>query len=141
MSDRLTPADLLKISAKITSAYISNHKIELDNVQDIFKKMHKFLKSINDGIHSYRQTGPLVPAVPIEESIANDYIVCLEDGKKLQMLRRHLSTVYNMTPEQYKERWGLSPDYPIVAPSYAKKRSEIAKTTGLGTTGRKKKAS
>ena len=87
-----------------------------------------------------RRHGPLVPAVPIEESVHNEYVVCLEDGKKLQMLKRHLKTVYNMTVDQYKERWGLPMDYPVVAPDYAKRRSAIAKNTGLGMTGRRKRS-
>lgn len=77
------------------------------------------------------------PAVPIKKSITPDFIVCLEDGKKLKMLKRHLKTAYNMTPEEYRERWGLSPDYPMVAPNYAKQRSRLAKQIGLGTRSRR----
>lgn len=77
------------------------------------------------------------PAVPVEESVRDDYIICLEDGKKLHMLKRHLKTMYNMTIKQYKERWNLPADYPVVSPSYARRRSHIAKTTGLGLTGRR----
>ena len=80
-----------------------------------------------------------MPAVPIEDSIKDDYIVCLEDGKKLQMLKRHLNTVYKMSIDEYRERWGLAPDYPVVAPNYARRRSQIAKNTGLGQTGRRKR--
>jgi predicted transcriptional regulator len=89
--------------------------------------------------HGFRKSGPLVPAVPIEDSIKDDYIVCLEDGKKLQMLKRHLNTVYKMSIDEYRERWGLAPDYPVVAPNYARRRSQIAKNTGLGQTGRRKR--
>jgi predicted transcriptional regulator len=80
------------------------------------------------------------PAVPIKKSIHPDYIICLEDGKKLKMLKRHLKTAYNMTPEQYRERWSLAPDYPMVAPNYARQRSRLAKEIGLGTRGRKASA-
>jgi predicted transcriptional regulator len=77
------------------------------------------------------------PAVPVRRSVSADYIVCLEDGKKLKMLKRHLKTSYNLTPEQYRERWGLSADYPMVAPNYAKQRSRLAKQIGLGTVARR----
>jgi predicted transcriptional regulator len=80
------------------------------------------------------------PAVPVKKSIHPDYLVCLEDGKKLKMLKRHLKTSYNLTPEQYRERWGLPPDYPMVAPNYAKQRSKLAKDIGLGTRGRRARA-
>jgi predicted transcriptional regulator len=79
------------------------------------------------------------PAVPVKKSIAPEYIVCLEDGKKLKMLKRHLKTKYNMTPDEYRERWGLPPDYPMVAPNYAQQRSELAKKIGLGTTKRRRR--
>jgi predicted transcriptional regulator len=85
------------------------------------------------------RAGYFKPAVPIEESVHEDYIVCLEDGKKLQMLKRHLKTVYNMSIEQYKEKWGLSAEYPVVSPNYAKRRSSIAKSSGLGQIGRKRR--
>jgi len=94
--------------------------------------MHKFLKSRNDNIFVLK-TGPLVPAIDVDKSIHDDYIVCLEDGKKLQMLKRHLKTVYNMTPQDYRDRWSLPQDYPMVAPKYAEKRSQIAFNVGLGT--------
>jgi predicted transcriptional regulator len=80
------------------------------------------------------------PAVPLKKSVNADYIVCLEDGKKLKMLKRHLKTAYNMTPEAYRERWGLAPDYPMVAPNYARQRSRLAKEIGLGTRARRTRA-
>jgi predicted transcriptional regulator len=80
------------------------------------------------------------PAVPIKKSVTPDYIICLEDGRKLKMLKRHIKTAYNMTPEQYRERWGLPPDYPMVAPNYTAQRSELAKQIGLGTSGRRTRA-
>jgi predicted transcriptional regulator len=103
------------------------------------QKIHSAVQDLARHGHGFRKSGPLVPAVPIEDSIKDDYIVCLEDGKKLQMLKRHLNTVYKMSIDEYRERWGLAPDYPVVAPNYARRRSQIAKNTGLGQTGRRKR--
>jgi predicted transcriptional regulator len=97
------------------------------------------LADANRNPNSLKNRSPIVPAVPIEDSVTDEYIICLEDGKKLQMLKRHLNTVYNMSLDQYKERWGLPVDYPVVSPNYARRRSQIAKNTGLGVNGRRKK--
>ncbi|USO02061.1 MAG: MucR family transcriptional regulator [Alphaproteobacteria bacterium] len=132
MSEKLSPAELLKVTADFAGSYITGKPLSVEEVQDVFDQMHKFFKSRNDNIYVLK-TGPLVPAVPVEESVHADYIVCLEDGKKLQMLKRHLKTVYNMTPQEYRDRWSLPQDYPMVAPSYAEKRSQIAYNVGLGT--------
>lgn len=128
---------LLEISASMVSSQIKDKPVDVDNIQNLVQTFYRALKKVYDGIQNYKLTGPLHPAVSVEESIHDDYIICLEDGKKLQMLKRHLNTVYNMTPEQYRERWSLPPDYPMVAPSYAKRRSAIAKETGLGVTNRR----
>lgn len=129
---------LLELTAQIIASYVRKEDVDMENLQQVIQNVYRSLKKVHDGIQNYKLTGPLVPAVQIEDSINEDYIVCLEDGKQLQMLKRHLSTVYNMTPEQYKERWGLPVDYPMVAPSYALRRSQIAKDTGLGVINRRK---
>lgn len=137
MSETLSPNELIKCSVKLASAYISNNNVSLEELPGIIAKVYQILADTNRNPHNLRKNLPLNPAVAIEDSVADDYIICLEDGKKLQMLKRHLKTMYNMTLEQYKERWGLAADYPVVSPSYARRRSQIAKNTGLGLTGRK----
>ena len=138
MRDKLSPGELLKVTADFAGSYVTGKPLSIGEVQEIFDDMHKFLKTRNDDIHVLR-TGPLIPAVAVEDSVQDDYIVCLEDGKKLQMLKRHLKTVYNMTPQEYRERWNLPQDYPMVAPRYAEKRSRIAFDVGLGKHGAKRK--
>lgn len=139
MSEQLTHAELLSLATQIVAGYVSNHQVEVTDFKRLVQSAYQAI-SENGRVHySSRGLGPLSPAVPIEESINEDYIVCLEDGKRLQMLKRHLKTVYKMSIEQYKERWGLPHDYPVVAPSYAKRRSQIAKNTGLGMTGRRRR--
>jgi predicted transcriptional regulator len=123
--------------SEIVAAYVSNHTMEPSELPEFIKLVHKSLHNI--GVRKSSLGAPGIPAVPIDESINPDYIVCLEDGRRLKMLKRHLKTAYGMAPEQYKERWGLSPDYPMVAPNYAKKRTEIAKGIGLGLKTRQKK--
>jgi predicted transcriptional regulator len=122
---------------EIVSAYFASNEIPQSEIPDFLRKIYHAIQDLCRDV-SVKHRPELIPAVPIEESVQDDYIVCLEDGKRLQMLKRHLSTVYNMSIEQYKERWGLSMDYPVVSPNYARRRSEIAKTTGLGNTGHKK---
>jgi predicted transcriptional regulator len=107
-------------------------------IPEVLKKIFLAVVDVARDANNMKHRPALTPAVPVEESVFDDYIVCLEDGKKLQMLKRHLNTVYSMTIEQYRERWGLPADYPVVSPSYARRRSAIAKTTGLGSAGRKK---
>ncbi len=139
MTESTSQLDVLNITADIVCAYVSNHSVEVTDIQGIMQKVHSAVQDLVRHGHGFRKSGPLVPAVPIEESIKDDYIVCLEDGKKLQMLKRHLNTVYKMSVDEYRERWGLAPDYPVVAPNYARRRSQIAKNTGLGQTGRRKR--
>ena len=128
--------DLLGYTSEITSAHVSNNTVALSDLPGLIEQIYKTLAMIGgvDGGASDRPT----PAVPIKKSITPDFIVCLEDGKKLKMLKRHLKTAYNMSPEEYRERWGLSPDYPMVAPNYAKQRSRLAKEIGLGTRSRRR---
>lgn len=139
MSDQATPSEILALTADIVSAYVSNTQVAPEEIKRLIQITFQSFSEIARSPYLLRNSSPLNPAVPIAESVHNDYLVCLEDGKRLQMLKRHLKTVYKMTTEQYKERWGLPHDYPVVAPKYAKRRSEIAKNTGLGMTGRRKR--
>ncbi len=136
--NQLTAQDVMEYTAEIVSAYLSNNEVSQDEISDLLKRTFQTVATILRDSNNLRNRPAQTPAVPIEDSVYDDYIICLEDGKKLQMLKRHLSSKYNLTIEQYKERWGLPADYPVTAPNYAKRRSQIAKTTGLGNTGREK---
>jgi predicted transcriptional regulator len=138
MSEVLTPQELFNYTVQIAAAYLSQHETSLEDLPDVIGKTYQALNKINKDPNSLHCMTPQNPAVPIAESVKDDYIVCLEDGKKLQMLKRHLNTVYKMSLEQYREKWGLPADYPMVSPNYAKRRSQIAKTTGLGVNGRRR---
>ena len=138
MSESLTPQEVMAYTTEIASAYLASNEVPSEDLPEVLKKIFLSVVDIMRDANNMKHRPALTPAVPVEDSIHDDYIVCLEDGKKLQMLKRHLSTVYNMTVEQYRERWGLPADYPVVSPNYAKRRSDIAKTTGLGSTGRRK---
>lgn len=122
---------MLCLVAEIAAAYVENTTVPIAELPELFATIHKGLSRI-ESKGSSAENRP-EPAVPIRKSVFPDYIICLEDGKKLKMLKRHLKTSYNMTPEQYKERWGLGTDYPLVAPNYARQRSKLAKQIGLGT--------
>ncbi|MDR0631021.1 MAG: MucR family transcriptional regulator [Holosporales bacterium] len=134
----LSKKELIELSTTLTAAYLSANEVEISEVNSIIHSFFQVLSDLNKSSGMVKGRLPVAPAVPIEESVHDDYIVCLEDGKKLQMLKRHLSTVYKMTVEEYKERWNLGPDYPSVSPSYARRRSGIAKSTGLGRGGRRR---
>ena len=129
MSDNSQNHVVLGLTAQIVSAHVSNNTVSRDALPELIQQVFSTLMSAG-----LEQPEPerLQPAVPIKKSVFPEYIVCLEDGKKLKMLKRHLQTSYNMTPEQYRERWGLPHDYPMVAPKYAEHRSELAKKIGLG---------
>ena len=129
MTDTKNDADLLALTAKIVSAHVANNSVDASALASLIQVVHKTLANIGEEEAPIEK---LVPAVPVKKSVFPDYIICLEDGKKLKMLKRHLATSYNMTPEQYRERWNLPSDYPMVAPDYAAKRSELAKSIGLG---------
>ncbi|HYM30193.1 MAG TPA: MucR family transcriptional regulator [Candidatus Cybelea sp.] len=127
--------DLLRMTAEIVSAYVSHNEVATPQITDIIKAVHGSL----DSLHKPMQRGadaPTKPAIPVRRSITPDYIVCLEDGKKLKMLKRYLRSTYSLTPEEYRSKWGLPADYPMVAPNYAKQRSAFAKKIGLGRKGR-----
>jgi predicted transcriptional regulator len=130
--------NVLGLVSEVVAAYVSNNRLESGEVSELIYQVYTTLLKLQQ-IANKGQQRPAGPAVSIEDSITNDYIVCLEDGKKLKMLKRHLRAVYNMTPEEYRERWGLPMSYPMVAPNYAKKRSTLAKLNGLGRTRKKGK--
>lgn len=124
------PLDLLSLTSEIVSAQAASGTITSQEIPVLIEKVYKTLSSLKGG-SGYALERPQ-PAVPIKKSVTDDYIICLEDGKSLKMLKRHLKSAYNMTPEEYRERWNLPADYPMVAPNYAKKRSALAKDIGLG---------
>ena len=118
-------------TADIVSAYVSNNVVEADSVGDLIRSVHQALGDLGSTESEERPE----PAVPIGKSIKPDYIVCLEDGKKLKMLKRYLRTHYDLSPEEYRAKWDLPPDYPLVSPNYSERRRELAKDIGLGTVG------
>ena len=134
--------DILRLATEIVAAYVSNNPIPVSEVPAMIKSVHGTLGSLVGVSQNEVQTAQR-PAIPIKRSITPDYIVCLEDGKKLKMLKRYLRSNFNMTPEEYRAKWGLPADYPMVAPNYAAQRSEFAKKIGLGRTasssGRRRK--
>ena len=137
MSETTNKTDLLNLTTEIVTAHLSNNEVDMRNVPQLIETVYKTLDGLGSDDKQGRERPQ--PAVSIKKSVQDDYIVCLEDGKKLKMLKRHLMSAYDMTPEQYRERWGLPVDYPMVAPNYAKKRSDLAKTIGLGKSNTKKK--
>lgn len=130
MADLSAGSDVLGLTAQIVSAHVSNNSVTPDALPALIQDVYRTLAGV--GKEPIQPDKPQ-PAVPVKKSVFPDHIVCLEDGKKLKMLKRHLKTAYNMSPEQYRERWGLTPDYPMVAPNYARHRSSLAKKIGLGT--------
>lgn len=130
-------AELLQMTAKVVSAYVGNNDVEKKAVPDVITSVYRALVDVDGRGMPPRNTklrAPAKAAVPIKRSITPEYLVCLEDGKKLKMLKRHLRTSYGLTPEQYRSKWGLPADYPMVAPNYAAQRSAFAKKIGLGKT-------
>jgi len=128
-SERLTA-----LTAQIVAAYVSHNEMPPDDLPQLMATVHQSLSKLG---HSGPLDTPAKPAVSPKKSVFPDYIVCLDDGKRLKMLKRHLKTAYNLTPEQYRERWNLPADYPMTAPNYAKRRSRLAKQIGLGTSSRR----
>ncbi|MEM6491673.1 MAG: MucR family transcriptional regulator [Pseudomonadota bacterium] len=128
-------ADLLALTVEVVAAHVSNNTVALGDLPKLIEDVHSSLAGLT-GARAEPQE-KLTPAVPVKKSVHPDYIICLEDGKKLKMLKRHLKTSYDMSPEEYRERWGLPADYPMVAPNYARQRSELAKAIGLGVKNRK----
>lgn len=132
----LDKSELLQLTSEIVSSHVSNNPVPVSELPTVIQSVYQAL----DALANEPEEEPveeLVPAIPIKKSITPDFIICLEDGKKLKMLKRHLKTAYDMSPEDYRERWGLPADYPMVAPNYAQKRQELAKKIGLGRNRRK----
>ena len=125
---------LVTLTADIVAAHVSNNNVAVSDIPLIIRSVHEALSGL--GTKSAPEAEPQQPAVSVRASIKPDYIVCLEDGKKMKMLRRHLATDHGMTPDEYRAKWNLAKDYPMVAPNYAEKRRELAKSIGLGTKGR-----
>jgi predicted transcriptional regulator len=128
--------DLLKLVTEIVSAYVSKNPVAADELPALIKKVHATLGGFAGGMEE--RALPRAPAVSVKKSVQPDYIVCLEDGKKLKMLKRYLRSRYKLSPAEYRERWNLPPDYPMVAPNYAQRRSDFAKKIGLGKSGDRK---
>lgn len=124
-------ADLLQLTSEIVSSHVSNNPVAQSDLPALIKTVFDTLSDLSTE-EPEEPVEELKPAVPIKKSVTDDFIVCLEDGKKLKMLKRHLKSAYNMTPEEYRARWSLPADYPMVAPSYARKRQDLAKKIGLG---------
>ena len=123
---------LLELTANIVSSHVTNNNVTPDSLPEFINKVHASLAAATAGEQKFDEL-PRHPAVPIKSLVSNDYLICLEDGRKLKMLRRHLKRAYGMTPEHYRARWGLPADYHMFAPGYAAIRSELAKKMGLGT--------
>jgi len=131
-TNKLNPAELMELTAEIVAAYVSNNAIQPDALGGLIGSVNAALKSLSSGAKPSAEPVELVPAVSVKKSITPDFIVCLEDGKKFKSLKRHLRTAYDMTPDDYRAKWGLPHDYPMVAPNYAAARSALAKASGLG---------
>ena len=129
--------ELLECTVEIVAAYIGNNTVPGDQLPAVIKLVHESLSKLS--VDQATPKAELIPAVPVRRSIQPDYIVCLEDGKQFKMLKRHLGRVYNLTPDEYRQKWGLPRDYPMVAPNYSKLRSEFAKQIGLGTMRKSRK--
>lgn len=131
MSDVALSSNYIELAAEIVSAYVSNNSVSASDLPSLINEVHAALTRVSTGVVE-PVVEALKPAVPVKKSVNADFIVCLEDGKKFKSLKRHLRTQYNMSPEDYREKWGLPSDYPMVAPNYAAARSELAKKMGLG---------
>jgi len=131
MTDTVADDNLIDLTADIVSAYVSNNTVASSDLGGLINEVYNALQRTS-GSTVEPEPEPLRPAVPVKKSVTPDYIICLEDGKKFKSLKRHLRTHYDMSPEEYREKWGLPTDYPMVAPNYAAARSELAKKMGLG---------
>jgi predicted transcriptional regulator len=138
MADNPGDSTYIELTAQIVSAYVGNNSVPSAEIASLIGQVHAALRRVSGG-QAVQSAEPVKPAVPVKRSLNSDYIVCLEDGKKFKSLKRHLRTRYNMTPEQYREKWSLPADYPMVAPNYAVARSQLAKQMGLGQQRRRRK--
>jgi predicted transcriptional regulator len=137
MSDGAANANYIELTAEIVSAYVSNNSVAASEIPALIGQVFAALSRVS-GKPGDQAVEPLKPAISVKKSITPEHIVCLEDGKKFKSLKRHLRTQYNMTPEQYREKWNLGADYPMVAPNYAAARSQLAKQMGLGQQRRRR---
>ncbi|MBV1885582.1 MAG: MucR family transcriptional regulator [Parvibaculaceae bacterium] len=128
-------AELIDMTAEIVSAYVGNNSVATTEVASLIERVYSALEVASNGEEKERETES-IPAVSVEDSVTDDFIVCLEDGQTFKSLKRHLRTHFDLSPEEYRRKWGLPPDYPMVAPNYAKARSRLAKKMGLGQGGR-----
>jgi hypothetical protein len=138
MNENSGSSNYIELAADIVSAYVSNNSVPSSELPALINEVHNALLRVTSGAAPV-VVEALKPAVPTKKSITNDYIICLEDGKKFKSLKRHLRTQYNISPEEYREKWGLPADYPMVAPNYAQARSQLAKQMGLGQQRRRKR--
>ena len=128
-------SEIIEMTADIVSAYVGNNSVSAVDLPALIQSIHRALSGVSAGTEAV-EAAPKEPAVPLKRSITPDYLICLEDGRKFKSLKRHLRTKYNMSPEEYRAKWSLPKDYPMVAPNYAKARSDLAKQMGLGQGGR-----
>lgn len=139
MSEDNTPQidqeEVLRMTTDIVASFVSNNSVSADSMPEMIRSVHATLRELSGG--EAKQETKSKPAVPVSKSVTDDYIICLEDGKKLKMLKRYLRSQYDMSPEDYRRKWGLPSDYPMVAPAYSRRRSDFAKEIGLGRGGRK----
>lgn len=141
MADELDQSEILALTTEIVASHVSNNVVPVGDLSKLIQQVYATLASVTSSALGAGQAAERPkPAVAIKKSVLPDYLICLEDGKKLKMLKRHLRTTYGLSPEEYRAKWGLPPDYPMVAPNYAKQRSEFAKQIGLGRKrGRRKR--
>ena len=131
VAPKIAEEELLRMTTDVVAAYVSNNTLPTAQLAEVINAVYSSLKSL-EGQVAQVQPEPLKPAIPIRKSVTPEFLICLEDGKKLKMLKRHLRSTYNMTPDEYRSKWGLAPDYPMVAPNYAERRSEFAKKSDWG---------
>ncbi|SEA77484.1 MucR family transcriptional regulator [Rubrimonas cliftonensis] len=129
-NEQASTSELLALTSQIVASHVSNNSVGMADLPQLIEQVYGALHGLIAPPQEPKEE--LRPAVPVKKSVTDDYIICLEDGKKMKMLKRHLSTAYGMTPEQYREKWGLPADYPMVAPTYSLKRQRLAKENGLG---------
>lgn len=137
MSEKIEKLELLALTTDIVTSHLSRNPVDTGEISSLINDVYKTLSTIGEEAEEEEKPEPVVA---IRKSVHPDYIICLEDGKKLKMLKRHLKTSYDMTPDEYRERWGLPADYPMVAPNYAEQRRNLAKKIGLGTRRKKVKS-
>lgn len=135
-NNSLSANEIMRMTSTIVSSFVSNNPVPTDNLSDVIRSVHKTVSNLSEPSETKVDERPK-PAIPIGKSVTEEYIICLEDGKKLKMLKRYLRSRYDLSPDEYRRRWALPADYPMVAPSYTARRSEFAKKIGLGKSSSK----